>query len=204
MVTAHIEDDEVFRVGSRIGTVISANQPVGEPAIPIMKAYAGQEMRIRALMPTGTGRGSVVELHGHHWMRDPYLAEFVEPEGYPKGGNQFGFYDKKGKFHEGWGTPSKCIGENALAMHLGGQESVTPMAHFDLVFPRAGGKRGVKGDYLWRDYAGFGITNGLWALIRVEDAPQEYTNLYKGDFAPESLRTSCNFVVASNNQAVLP
>lgn len=179
--------------GNGIGTVVSADQPVRESAVPILTAYAGQEMRIRALMPTGTGRGSVVELHGHHWMRDPYLAEFVEPEGYPRGGR---FAD--------WGTPSKCIGENALAMYLGGQESVTPMAHFDLVFPRAGGKYGVKGDYLWRDHAGFGITNGLWALIRVEDAPQEYTDLYKGDFAPESLRTNCNFVVAGNNQAATP
>ncbi len=181
--------DECCSNGNGIGTVISADQPVGEPYVPIMKAYAGEEMRIRVLMPTGTGRGSVVEFHGHSWMRDPYLAEFVEPEGYPRGGGLIT-----------WGTPSKCIGKNALAMHLGGQESLTPMAHFDLVFPRAGGKYGVTGDYLWRDHAGFGITNGLWAIIRVEDAPKEYTDLHKDElFAPESLRTNCNFVVTSSN-----
>lgn len=220
VVTAHIEEDGVFRIGSRIGTVISADQPVGEPYVPIMKAYAGHEMRIRALMPTGIGRGSVVELHGHGWMRDPYLAEHVEEvdyvdhldkdgnpvikrRAYPRGGNQLGFYDKKGDFHPGWGTPSKCIGENALAMHLGGQESLTPMAHFDLIFPRAGGKHGVTGDFLWRDHAGFGITNGLWAIIRVEDAPKEYTDLHKDElFAPEFLRTNCNFVVADSNTTV--
>ncbi|GKS69439.1 hypothetical protein W03_14430 [Nitrosomonas sp. PY1] len=194
VVTAHIAEDGVFRMGARIGTVISADKPVNEPYVPIMKAYAGQEMRIRALMPTGTGRGSTVELHGHSWMRDPYLAEFVHPEGYPRGGNQYGFYDGEWKFHPGWGTPSKCIGENALAMHLGGQESLTPMAHFDLIFPRAGGKYGVTGDYLWRDHGGFGITNGLWALIRVEDAPEKAGY---GGFGPETLRTNCHVVAAN-------
>ncbi len=163
--------------GNGIGTVNSADKkPVGEPYVPVMKAYAGQEMRIRALMPTGTGRGSTVELHGHGWMRDPYLAEFVNPEGYPGGGN-----------FQGWGTPSKCIGANALAMQMGGQESLTPMAHFDLIFPRAGGKHGVTGDYLWRDHAGFGITNGLWAIIRIEAVPDGYdASTYK------PLRTNCN------------
>ena len=199
--------DGIFRVET-IGTVISADKPVDEPYVPIMKAYAGQEMRIRALMPTGTGRGSTVELHGHSWMRDPYLAEYVEEVEYddtdeknnrikrqhslPRGGNQSGFYDKQGNFHPGWGTPSKCIGENALAMYLGGQESLTPMAHFDLIFPRAGGKHGVKEDYLWRDHGGFGITNGLWALIRIEDAPKD--KHYGEKFAPQSLRTNCTAV----------
>ncbi|WP_374565377.1 hypothetical protein, partial [Nitrosomonas sp.] len=41
------------------GTVISADvKKVGEPYVPVMTAYAGQEMRIRALMPTGVGRAS--------------------------------------------------------------------------------------------------------------------------------------------------
>ncbi len=197
--------DKCCRNGKGIGTVISADKPVGEPYVPIMKAYAGQEMRIRALMPTGTGRGSTVELHGHSWMRDPYLAQYVEEieyddtdeennqikrrHSFPKGGNQYGFYGEEGK---GWGTPSKCIGENALAMHLGGQESLTPMAHFDLIFPRAGGKHGMKGDYLWRDHGGFGITSGLWALIRIEDAPKD--KHYGEKFAPQSLRSNCSTV----------
>lgn len=211
VVTAHIAEDGVFLVGTRIGTVTSADKPVGEPYVPIMKAYAGQEMRIRSVMPTGVGRASTMELHGHSWMRDPYLAQYVEEieyvdgidemgqpiikrHSFPRGGNQYGFYGEKGKFYPGWGTPSKCIGENALAMHLGGQESLTPMAHFDLILPRAGGTYGVTGDYLWRDHAGFGITNGLWALIRVENAPEEAGY---GGFDPETLRTNCD-VVAVN------
>jgi len=160
------------------GTVISADvKKVGEPYVPVMTAYAGQEMRIRALMPTGVGRASTMELHGHSWPRDPYLAERV-------------FVSSSGSFPIGsrpvdWGVPAKCIGENAMAMHLGGQESVSPMAHFDMVFPRAGGTHGVKGDYLWRDHTGFGITNGLWALIRVESLPSLIP------LAPDALRANC-------------
>lgn len=142
-------------------------------------------------MPTGTGRGSTVELHGHSWLRDPYLAEFVDPPGYPRGGNRYGF-----RGQGGWGIPSKCIGNNALAMQMGVQESVTPMAHFDLIFPSAGGTYRVKGDYLWRDHAGFGITNGLWALVRVIGAPDEY----KG-FASDTLRTNCDVTAAAANAA---
>ncbi|MEP6879432.1 MAG: hypothetical protein ABI865_11330, partial [Nitrosospira sp.] len=106
------------------GTVISADQNVGEPYVPIMTVRAGKEMRIRTLMPTGAGRASTVELHGHHWMRDPYLAEKTQASGYPMGSRP-----------EDWHAPSYCIGKNALEMGMGGQESVTPMAHFDMVFP---------------------------------------------------------------------
>jgi len=158
-------------------TVISADDLSAinqrEPYVPIMTAYAGQEMRIRTLMPTGVGRASTMELHGHGWARDPYLAEHTSG-GFPVGGRPFD-----------WGVASKCIGENALAMHLGGQESVSPQAHYDLVFPRAGGKHSIKGDFLWRDHAGFGITNGLWSLIRVEPIPILFPP------ASLNLRSSC-------------
>lgn len=139
------------------GTVISAQQHVGEPYVPIVRTPLGSELRIRTLMPTGAGRGTTVELHGHNWMRDPYLAEEVDSGSFPKGHS-----------HSDWKAPSSCIGKNPMAMGLGGQESVTPMAHFDMIFPRAGGKHRISGDYLWRDHAGFGITSGLWALLRVE------------------------------------
>ncbi|MCC7090761.1 MAG: hypothetical protein IT524_02195 [Nitrosomonas sp.] len=181
--------------GADIGTVISADRPVNEPYVPILKAYAGQEMRLRAILPTGVGRASTMQLHGHHWMRDPYLSEFVDPEGYPRGGNRHGIYKGKELIQLGWGMPSKCIGANALAMHLGGQESVTPMSHFDLVFPSAGGLHEVTGDYLWRDLGGFGITNGLWGLVRVEDAPADYPQPSR-----KSLRTNCDVVATVDGQ----
>lgn len=154
------------------GTIINADQPVSEPYIPIMTVAKGQEMRIRALLPTGVGRASTIELHGHGWARDPYLAERVDGKSFPIGGRPID-----------WGVASKCIGQNPMAMHMGGQESISPMAHFDLVFPRAGGKHAVAGDYLWRDHGGFGITSGLWALIRITPSPLP--------LAPIALRAQC-------------
>ena len=159
----------------KIGTVINGDSESSEPYVPILTTYAGQEMRIRALMPTGVGRATTGELHGHHWPRDPYLAEHTD-NGYPRGNSK-----------SSWGVASQCIGNNALAFHLGGQESISPMAHFDLVFPKAGGEYKVVGDYLWRDHAGFGITNGLWALVRVTDAPPEFNDGELG-----SLRSNCD------------
>jgi hypothetical protein len=76
-------------------------------------------------------------------------------------------------------------------MSLGGQESVTPMAHFDMVFPRAGGKRGIAGDYLWRDHAGFGITSGLWAIVRIE---RPWWHWFPLPFPHRQLRGDCDLV----------
>ena len=152
----------------------SADANVGEPYVPIMTANAGQEMRIRTLMPTGIGRGTVTVLQGHQWPRDPYLAEKTI-EGMPVGHKP-----------ADWGVASKCIGDNALAMYLGAQESVTPMAHFDMVFPSAGGEDAVTGDFLWRDHGGYGVTNGLWAIVRVQGGRTDESAFYS-----PGLRASC-------------
>ncbi len=130
-----------------------ANQPsptaqanVGEPATPVFQMlHKGAQSRLRVLMPTGVGRGTVAHLHGHGWRRDPYL----QGPG---------------------GVASQCIGANPLAMWLGGQESVTPMAHFDLVFDRTGGTNRIAGDFVLRDQGGFGVTNGLWSIVRNQQA----------------------------------
>lgn len=145
------------------GTATTAQANVGEPFVPVLLAYAGEETRLRSVMPTGVGRASVVELHGHSWPRDPYLAERVTAAGFPQGGKP-----------ADWGVPSQCIGDNPIQMAMGGQESVTPLSHFDIVLPKAGGQAGVTGDYLWRDHGGFGITNGLWAIVRVQAAAATY------------------------------
>ena len=152
----------------------SADANVGEPYVPIMTANAGQEMRIRTLMPTGIGRGTVTVLQGHQWPRDPYLAEKTIA-GMPAGNKP-----------ADWGVASKCIGDNAMAMYLGAQESVTPMAHFDMVFPSAGGEDAVTGDFLWRDHGGYGVTNGLWAIVRVQGGRTDDSAFYS-----PGLRASC-------------
>ncbi len=157
-----------------------AKPNVGEPYTPIATAYAGSELRIRALLPTGVGRATTFSLHGHNWPRDPYLAEHTWSVAPDHGEHSVG-----GRPAE-WGVPAKCIGYSATQMGMGGQESLTPMAHFDLILKSAGGKHAVAGDYLWQDHGGFGITSGLWSLVRVV-APE--TSIQKHE-----LRTPCKYV----------
>jgi manganese oxidase len=162
------------------GTVTSATPNVGEPYVPIMLANAGQETRMRVLLPTGTGRGTTWTLHGHDWPRDPYIAERVDGNGLPMGNKP-----------ADWGVASRCIGANTLSFALGAEESVSPMAHFDIVLgysppdphrPKGihretGGLHRMSGDYLWRDVAGFGITSGLWGILRVQPSTLATTPL---------------------------
>lgn len=140
------------------GSAQVATAPLGEPYVPIFATANGMETRMRLLLPTGVGRGTTLTLHGHAWSRDPYLTEQVSAGGWPVGGS-----------HATWGTPSQCIGNNPMHMTMGGQESLTPMAHFEMLLPSAGNR--VSGDYLLRDIGGFGITSGIWALLRVSGNP---------------------------------
>ena len=124
------------------GTATTAGNVGGDPVTPVFTATAGEDLYMRLLMPTGSGRGTTFTLHGHVWQRDPYLAGAV---------------------------PSQTIGDNPLGMALGQQESVTPMAHFDIVpLHGAGGAGAIPGDYLYRDSGSFGTTSGLWGILRVE------------------------------------
>ncbi|TKB87765.1 MAG: hypothetical protein E8D43_00820 [Nitrospira sp.] len=158
------------------GTATTADQSVGHVYTPITLVLAGHELRVRALLPTGIGRATTFSLHGHNWPRDPYLAE------YTSGGHQIGSRPAD------WGMPSKCIGNNSLHMGMGGQESLTPMAHFDEVLKSAGGRHAVSGDYLWQDHGGFGITSGVWSIVRVLPSARS-TNRF---FNPVPLRASCD------------
>jgi len=128
-------------------TSTTADQNVGDPVTPIFTAAPGQGLRMRLLEPTGVGRGTTFNLHGHAWQRAPYIAG--------EGAD---------------GVPSQTIGDNWLGMILGHQESITPAAHFDIVpLNGAGGINKVKGDYLFNDQGSFGTTGGLWGILRVED-----------------------------------
>jgi hypothetical protein len=118
-----------------------ANALAGEdPATPVYDVPPNVEARMRVLEPTGVGRGTTFTAHGHVWQRDPYLAGAV---------------------------PSQTIGHNPIGMWLGGQESVTPAQHFEVRLENTGGANGITGDYLFRDQASFGNTDGIWGLMRV-------------------------------------
>ncbi|NIS76818.1 MAG: hypothetical protein GTO00_04180, partial [Deltaproteobacteria bacterium] len=138
----------------------------GDPWTAVFTAPPGREARIRLLMPTGVGRGTTFDLHGHVWARDPYLPEnrdcLTATSGLGDGITPLAFGGT------GCGLSSVSIGHNPLAWYLGGQESVTPYAHFDVVLPSAGGVNSVTGDYLFRDHASFGVTDGIWGILRVE------------------------------------
>ncbi len=63
---------------------------------------------------------------------------------------------------------SRAIGTSPLGGYTGAQDLIQPGSHFTLLLPSAGGGNGVRGDYLLMDRAGFGTTNGLWSLLRVQ------------------------------------
>ncbi len=117
-------------------------------------APKGKEARIRLLQPTGVGRGSTFDLHGHVWARDPYLPETPSC--------------LTASTLASCGLSSVSIGDNPLAWYLGGQESWMPYGHFDIVLPSAGGVNEVTGDYLFRDHASFGVTDGIWGILQVD------------------------------------
>jgi hypothetical protein len=130
----------------------------GDPETPVFTAAPGDEVRMRLLMPFGVGRGSTFTLHGHLWQRDPYVCPDSDHHG----------LTGKCKLDE---LGSQAIGHNPIGFYLGTQESLTPMNHFDIVLPSAGGADEVEGDFLFRDEGSFGNLNGLWGILRVK-APE--------------------------------
>jgi hypothetical protein len=134
-----------------------------DPVTPVFTAKAGQELRLHLLEPAGVGRGGVFALHGHVWQRAPYVCPGSSRLGLAGSCNATGFYPTLPGFEVG----SRALGTSPTSMYLGGQESVLPGAHFEIVVP-AGGANAVPGDYLFRDQAAFGNTSGLWGIVRVQ------------------------------------
>jgi hypothetical protein len=127
---------------------------------------------MHVLMSSGPSRGSTFNLHGHVWQRAPYICP-GQNDGLPGLTGKCNWTDfGAANFEPG----SRAIGVNPIGMYLGGQESVLPGAHFDIVLPGnglgptggAGGVNGVPGDYLFRSQESFGNTEGLWGILRVE------------------------------------
>ncbi|MNZ33495.1 hypothetical protein D3C78_508410 [compost metagenome] len=130
----------------------------GDPVTPVLRVKPGQPFRMHLLMATGGSRGSTFQLGGHLWPFNPFQAEKSDSGGYP-------MYPT--------GISSVRFGYNPMAMYIGALESVLPASHFSLMFPSAGGANAVPGDYLFRDYAGFGNLSGLWGILRVSDEPAQ-------------------------------
>ncbi|MBI5342004.1 MAG: hypothetical protein HZB63_01525 [Deltaproteobacteria bacterium] len=144
----------------------------GDPATPVFTAPAGAPVRMHVLGAPGATRGSVFKLHGHLWQRAPYVCP-GQNDGLPGLTGKCNWTDfGAASFEPG----SRAIGVNPIGMYLGGQESILPGSHFDIVLPGAGlgptggagGVGAVKGDYLFRSQESFGNTQGLWGILRVE------------------------------------
>ena len=126
-----------------------------DPVTPVFVADAGKPARVRITNPHGTTRGSTFQAHGHVWQRDPYVCPGEARNGLTGACNMSS-------------VGSRAIGTNPIGFYEGGRESWTPMSHFDVVLPSAGGGNAVKGDYLIRDGASFGNASGLWNILRVK------------------------------------
>jgi hypothetical protein len=154
-------------LGGSDAELMFSNTLVGaDPWSPVFTTPSGQEARMRLLNPTGVGRGSTLDLHGHVWQRDPYIPQGGNAclQGVGLGdGTPFGFPGSGN-----CGLSSTSIGDNFLGWYLGGQESWMPSGHFDIVLESAGGRNSVTGDYLFRDHGSFGVTDGVWGILRVE------------------------------------
>jgi hypothetical protein len=129
----------------------------GDPATPVFlvprnPANTTQNLpfRVRVTNPYGTSRGTTFQLHGHLWQRDPYICP----------GTKDGILGRCATNVVG----SQMIGDNKQAFFQGGQESITPATHFDIVPTQTG----VPGDYLFRDSASFGSASGMWGILRVQ------------------------------------
>jgi hypothetical protein len=132
----------------------------GDPATPVFNVRPGTEARIHSAVPHGTSRGTTLTFHGHVWQRDPYVCPGESRNGLTGACNMTG-------------VGSKAIGDNPMGFAQGAQESITPYSHFTFLFPMAGGRNKVEGDYLFRDVGSFGNASGLWGLLRVDPlAPQ--------------------------------
>ncbi|MGB7620721.1 MAG: copper oxidase, partial [Terriglobia bacterium] len=118
--------------------VLSNSQVGGDPVTPIFTATAGMQIRFHVLEPGGHPRNHVFQVHGHGWQEEPFINKSTD------------------------------IGDNPLSEYLGSQMGIGPSDHHTFVISKAGGKFGVRGDYLFRDQQSFMFDGGLWGILRVK------------------------------------
>jgi hypothetical protein len=139
-----------------------------DPVTPVFTAMSGAPVRIHLTMPNSNGRGSVFTISGHEWQRAPYVCPASAKDGLPGRCQPSGFYPTLSGAGGAFEVGSKAIGNNLQSQVIGAMESVLPGAHYDFVFPSAGGVNQIKGDYLFHDRSSAGNTQGLFGILRVE------------------------------------
>jgi hypothetical protein len=127
---------------------------------PVFSAAAGGATRMFVLNPFSTDRDSTFHLHGHVWQRDPYVCN--------TGDSQDPDVLLPGRCDPRTPVPSLALGVNPQGKYMGGEEGMGhAYGHWPVLLPSAGGTNAVEGDYLYRDWASFGNTMGLWGILRV-------------------------------------
>jgi hypothetical protein len=139
-----------------------------DPVTPVFTAPRGAPVRIHLTVPSSNGRGSVFTISGHEWQRHPYVCPASAKDGLAGRCRPSGFYPSLSGAGGPFEVGSKAIGNNLQSQVLGGMEAVLPGAHYDFVFPKAGGENQVPGDYLFHDRAAGGNIQGLFGILRVE------------------------------------
>jgi len=112
-----------------------------DPQTPVFKARPGQEMRFRVMTPVGYARNTTLTILGHNWYEEPFLSV---------------------------NAPSDVMGNSPFQRYRTTVDNVVTGNGWNIL-TRGGGTMAAPGDYLYRDVASFGNTNGLWGVVRIEE-----------------------------------
>jgi len=120
-----------------VSAILSNSAVLAVPETPTFVAKAKSPVRFRVMYPGGVGDGTTFDLHGHVWQEEPYTDH------------------------------STKLGFNPKSQWLGARGQLGALNSFDLLINSAGGRQGVTGDYLYRDYRNQTFQNGIWGLFKV-------------------------------------
>jgi manganese oxidase len=112
-----------------------------DPQTPVYRAAPGQEFRLRVVSPVGYSRSTTLTILGHNWREEPFISV---------------------------NSPSDVMANTWRARYRSTADNIVTGTSWNIL-TKAGGSQSVPGDYLFRDVASFGNTNGIWGIVRVEE-----------------------------------
>ncbi|MEO1085965.1 MAG: hypothetical protein AAFY88_17135, partial [Acidobacteriota bacterium] len=123
-----------------------SNTQIGniDPFTPVFRAVKGDNVRFRLVHPGGDTQQHTWGLHGHVWQETP------------------------------WFKNSTVQGDNPASEWKGVEFGHGPTNAFNvLVENGAGGAFQITGDYMYRDYVPWYLSNGLWGIFRVFESEEK-------------------------------
>jgi hypothetical protein len=130
------------------------------PQTPMFAATAGTPVRFRMLHPGGFGAVPNFTLHGHVWQRRPYAKGSTE------------------------------IGESATSEWTGSLGPFPANDQADIVLASAGGRNGIPGDYLYRDFLSTDFQQGSWGIFQVDPANKDTVIVQHLNYDGQTLRVT--------------